>query len=151
MDNYNTIKYDNKVTILLKSNSINEGFARVSVSAFVSQLDPTISEIEDIKTAVSEAVTNSIIHGYEDTDSSSENIVTIRCGYIKRKVHIEIEDEGKGIFDIEKAREALYTSKSDMDRSGMGFTVMESFMDSVEVISAIGKGTKVIMTKELSL
>lgn len=145
-----TDKFDNKVTILIKSKSINENFARASVSAFISQIDPTISELTDIKTAVSEAVTNSVIHGYEtDENCEEENIITIRCGYRGKFVHIEIEDEGLGIDDVQKAREPLHTSKPDMERSGMGFTVMETFMDSVEVISKPKKGTKVIMTKLL--
>lgn len=150
-NNNNIDKFDNKVTILIKSKSINENFARATVSAFFTQLDPTISELTDIKTAVSEAVTNAIIHGYETTENSEdkEDIITIRCGYKERFVHIEIEDTGSGIYDIEKAKEPLHTSKPDMERSGMGFTVMETFMDSVEIISEVGKGTKVIMTKLL--
>ena len=108
---------ENKVCIEFESRSQNEGFARVAVSAFISQLDPTIEEIADVKTAVSEAVTNSIIHGYEN---------------------------------IDKAREPLYTSRPDLERSGMGFTVMESFMDTLIVESKKGKGTKIIMTKKFS-
>lgn len=133
-----------KLEFLSKSN--NESFARVVVAAFVSQLDPTLEELADIKTAVSEAVTNAIIHGYEN-----------KCGYIRmhcnlypQSVEIVISDEGNGIEDIEMARQPLFTTKPDMERSGMGFTVMESFMDRVEVVSEPGKGTTVIMYKTFS-
>ena len=129
------------------SKSQNEGFARVAVSAFVSQLDPTIEEIADVKTAVSEAVTNSIIHGYENYEKGIIKIESIICG---REVSITITDFGKGIENIEKAREPLYTSRPDLERSGMGFTVMESFMDSLEVESEKGKGTKIVMKKKFS-
>ena len=130
---------ENKVCIEFESRSQNEGFARVAVSAFISQLDPTIEEIADVKTAVSEAVTNSIIHGYENDKKGIIKIETI-----------VIEDYGKGIEDIDKAREPLYTSRPDLERSGMGFTVMESFMDTLIVESKKGKGTKIIMTKKFS-
>ncbi|MEN8078193.1 anti-sigma F factor [Clostridioides difficile] len=138
---------ENKVCIEFESKSQNEGFARVAVSAFVSQLDPTIEEIADVKTAVSEAVTNSIIHGYENYEKGIIKIESIICG---REVSITITDFGKGIENIEKAREPLYTSRPDLERSGMGFTVMESFMDSLEVESEKGKGTKIVMKKKFS-
>ncbi|WP_035288340.1 anti-sigma F factor [Clostridium sp. KNHs214] len=135
---------DNMMKIEFLSRSENESFARVAVSAFVSQLDPTIEELTDIKTAVSEAVTNSIIHGYEN---SKEGIVKIE-GYIeKNSFTVVVMDEGKGIENLELAMQPLYTSRPDLERSGMGFTVMETFMDSLEVHSEKEKGTKVIMKK----
>lgn len=137
--------YDNKIKIEFDSKSQNEGFARVAVAAFVSQLDPTIDELSDIKTAISEAVTNSIIHGY---DNKEDEIVELECYIIKNVVKIIITDKGKGIKDIKKAMEPLYTSRPDLERSGMGFTVMETFMDNMEVESEEGKGTKVILTKK---
>lgn len=134
---------DNMVKIEFLSRSQNESFARVAVAAFVSQLDPTIEEITDIKTAVSEAVTNAIIHGYENRDG----IVAIQASIRENEVTIIISDEGVGIEDVETAMQPLYTSRPDLERSGMGFTVMETFMDYLEVVSEKGKGTKVIMKK----
>ena len=138
-------KYDNEMNLEMISKSCNEAFARITVAAFVSQLDPTIEEIADIKTAVSEAVTNCIIHGYEDT----EGIIKINCKIEGRKVIIEISDTGKGIENIDIAREPLYTTKADLERSGMGFTIMESFMDELKIESILGLGTKVTMTKTI--
>ena len=138
-------KYDNEMNLEIPSKSCNEAFARITVAAFVSQLDPSLEEIADIKTAVSEAVTNSIIHGYEN----SEGIIKINCQLDKRKVIIEISDTGKGIENIDIAREPLYTTKADLERSGMGFTIMESFMDELKIESILGLGTKVTMTKEV--
>ena len=132
-----------KLEFLSKSN--NEAFARISVAAFASQLDPTLEELADIKTAVSEAVTNCIIHGYEDT----EGIVKIECKMYDNTIEIEISDSGKGIEDIKTAREPLYTSKPNLERSGMGFTIMESFMDDMKVESILGMGTKVTMKKTI--
>jgi stage II sporulation protein AB (anti-sigma F factor) len=126
------------------SKSRNEAFARVVVAAFAAQLDPTIEEISDVKTAVSEAVTNSIIHGYE----GEEGIVIIECKIFKNNLEVSIEDHGKGIKDIDVAMEPFYTSRPELERSGMGFTVMETFMDDVKVFSEVGKGTKVVMTKK---
>lgn len=137
--------YDNRVKIEFESRSKNEGFARVAVAAFVAQLDPTVEELTDVKTAVSEAVTNSIIHGYE---GKNDGIVEIEATIIENSVKIIITDHGKGIEDIAKAVEPLYTSRPDLERSGMGFTVMETFMDSMEVESEKGKGTKVILSKK---
>ena len=133
--------YDNEMKLEFLSKSNNESFARIAVAAFVAQLDPTIDEISDIKTAVSEAVTNCIIHGYEE----EEGIVKIKCKIFANTVEMEISDKGKGIEDIEKARQALYTSKPELERSGMGFTIMESFMDEVKIESVLGIGTKVTM------
>lgn len=142
------MEYDNEMYVVFKSKSENEGFARVSVSAFVSQLDPVVSELTDIKTAVSEAVTNAIIHGYDDRGDGD---IYVGCRLKDNIVYIEVRDEGAGIHDIEEARKPLYTSKPQMERSGMGFTVMETFMDSVEVISGLGSGTTIHMSKEIKI
>ena len=136
--------YENKVKIELQSKSENEGFARVAISAFVAQLDPTVEEITDVKTAISEAVTNAIIHGY---DGREDGKIVIEAGIKEKNVFISVMDYGKGIKNINKAMEPLYTSRPDLERSGMGFTVMESFMDTVSVESSLGEGTKVLMTK----
>ena len=137
--------YDNEMKLEFLSKSSNEAFARITVAAFVSVLDPTIEELADIKTAVSEAVTNCIIHGYED----AEGIVKIKARIIKNTVEIEISDTGKGIENVELARKPLSTTKANLERSGMGFTIMESFMDEVEIDSVLGLGTKVIMRKKI--
>ena len=135
--------YENMMKIEFASKSQNEGFARVAVAAFASQLDPTIEEITDIKTAVSEAVTNAIIHGYEN----KEGIVKIE-GHIKdNELTIIVQDEGIGIENVELAMQPLYTSRPDLERSGMGFTVIETFMDSLKVESEKNKGTRIIMKK----
>lgn len=133
----------NEMKLEFVSKSSNEAFARVVAAAFASQLDPTIEELADIKTAVSEAVTNAIIHGYEN----GSGIITMICRQFVKSLEIEISDNGKGIEDIEKARQPLFTSKPDMERSGMGFTVMESFMDKLEVRSKPGEGTTVVLYK----
>ena len=135
--------YDNEMKLEFWSRSNNEAFARITVAAFVSQLDPTIEELADIKTAVSEAVTNCIIHGYEDT----EGIIKLTARIFANTVEIEISDTGKGIENIELARKPLYTTKANLERSGMGFTIMESFMDEVEIESVLGLGTKIKMKK----
>lgn len=135
--------YKNQMKLEFSSKSNNESFARIAVAAFAAQLDPSVEELADIKTAVSEAVTNSIIHGYEE----EEGIIKLECKMFANSIEIEISDNGKGIEDVEKAREPLYTSKPDMERSGMGFTIMESFMDEVEIESVLGLGTKVTMKK----
>ena len=137
--------YENYMKLEFASKSNNEAFARITVAAFVSQLDPTIEELADIKTAVSEAVTNCIIHGYEE----KEGMVKVECKILDRTITIEISDTGKGIEDIETAKEPLYTSKPDLERSGMGFTIMESFMDEMKVESVLGLGTKVTMKKTI--
>lgn len=136
--------FENMMKIEFLSKSQNESFARVAVAAFASQLDPTIEELTDIRTAISEAVTNSIIHGYENRESG---IVKIQA-YIKdREITVIVEDDGRGIDNIEQAMQPLYTSRPDLERSGMGFTVMETFMDSLQVESGNGKGTKITMKK----
>jgi len=139
------MKIDNEMKLEFLSKSQNESFARSVVAAFVAQLDPTIEELAEVKTAVSEAVTNAIIHGYE----CSIGIVRIEARIMDKTVEIEVIDSGKGIEDVELARQPLYTSKPELERSGMGFTVMETFMDKVEVITKPGEGTTVRMTKTL--
>ena len=135
--------YDNEMELSFLSKSNNEAFARITVAAFAAQLDPTIEELADIKTAVSEAVTNSIIHGYED----KEGIVKVKAKLLENTIEIEVTDSGKGIEDIELARRPLYTTKGNLERSGMGFTIMESFMDEVDISSVVGIGTRVTMKK----
>ena len=133
------------VTIKMDSVSENEEFARVAVAVFLSRMDPTLEEIEDVKTAVSEAVTNAIIHGYEN----HVNKVQIYAGIEGRTLHLEISDRGVGIPDVAKAMEPMYTTAPDGERSGMGFSFMEAFMDQVEVVSAPGSGTTVTMRKKI--
>lgn len=133
----------NHMVLEFTSKSTNESFARVVVAAFASQLDPTIEEISDIKTAVSEAVTNAVIHGYEN----GEGTIIIEATIEGNEIQVIIKDLGKGIADLKIAMEPFYTSKPELERSGMGFTVMETFMDSLKVSSQIGKGTVVKMTK----
>ena len=140
-------KYENKMQLEILSKSNNEAFARITVAAFAAQLDPTIEEISDIKTAVSEAVTNSIIHGYEN----KEGIIKIDAYLFENAIRIEISDQGKGIEDIDIAREPLYTTKPDLERSGMGFTIMDSFMDELKIESVVGMGTKVTMEKRIKV
>ena len=132
-----------KLEFLSKSN--NEAFARITVAAFASQLDPTIEELADIKTAVSEAVTNSIIHGYED----KTGIVKVEAQLKDNEITIEISDNGKGIENVEAAKQPLYTTKPNLERSGMGFTIMESFMDEVDISSVVGIGTRITMKKTI--
>jgi len=133
----------NYMRLEFPSRSNNEAFGRVVVAVFASQLDPTIEELTDIKTAVSEAVTNAIIHGYENSDG----VVVIESKIEGNKIEIKVKDNGKGIEDIKKAMEPFYTSKPELERSGMGFTVMETFMDELEVTSELGKGTSIRMVK----
>lgn len=137
----------NEMRLEFRAISDNEAFARTAVAAFVAQLNPTLEEISDIKTAVSEAVTNSIIHGYEE--DREENRVWVHC-FIKDDVlEVEIKDSGVGIGDIDKAMEPLFTTKPELERSGMGFSFMEAFMDDLEVFSEPGQGTTVHMVKKL--
>ena len=137
--------YENEMKLEFLSKSNNEAFARITVAAFSAQLDPTIEELADIKTAVSEAVTNSIIHGYENKEGKIKIVARIFANTIE----IEISDSGKGIENVEMARKPLYTSKPNLERSGMGFTIMESFMDEVHIESVLGLGTKVTMKKSI--
>lgn len=140
------MSYSNKMELKFLSKSQNESFARTVVAAFAAQLDPTIEEIADIKTAVSEAVTNCIIHGYEN----KIDYIILKAEIEGNKLMVEVIDNGVGIEDIEKAMEPLYTTKPDEDRSGMGFTVMQTFMDELEVESEKGKGTRVKMVKYIN-
>ena len=135
----------NKMKMEFLADSSNEGFARVAVGAFVAGLDPTVDELADIKTAVSEAVTNCIIHGYEQKEGN----IWIQCSILGRVVEISVTDTGKGIKDIALAREPLFTTKPELERSGMGFAFMEAFMDEVEVVSEPWKGTCVTMRKAI--
>ena len=139
------MKFDNYMILEFPSKSSNEAFARATVACFASQMDPTLDELGDIKTAVSEAVTNAIIHGY---DNSSGKVI-MELEIKEQLLTVKVQDFGKGIEDIEKAKEPLFTSKPECDRSGMGFTVMESFMDSLHIESETDVGTTVTMTKKL--
>ena len=137
MNNYLKAEFDAK--------GINESLARIIVAGFVMPLDPTIEQLADIKTAISEAVTNSIIHGYENRNGQ----IILELKLDERLLTVKISDEGIGIPDIEAAKEPLYTSKPECDRSGMGFTVMESFMDRIKVDSKLDEGTSITMVKKL--
>ena len=137
--------FTNEMVLEFDSKSINESFARTVVASFIAQLDPTLEEFNDVKTAVSEAVTNSIIHGYKD-DKGKIKIICIIKG---QEIYIEVEDQGVGIEDIKKSMEPFYTSSPEEERSGMGFTFMEAFMDDLIVESEVGRGTIVKMAKKL--
>ena len=140
-------KSDNHIKLYLPSLSVNEGLARQAVASFVAQLNPTIEEISDIKCAVSEAVTNSIVHGYK----FKEGIIYIGVKYFSdRTVVIEIKDNGCGIENVKMAMTPLYTTDTSGERSGMGFAVMQTFMDKLDVRSIRGQGVRIIMTKKLS-
>lgn len=133
----------NEMTVIFDSRPVNEGLARIAVAAFCTQLNPTLEEVSDLKTAVSEAVTNCIIHGYE----GQVHKIRLECRLKERELFVDVIDEGIGIANVEKAMEPLYTTKPEKDRSGMGFTFMEAFMDEVTVESQVGKGTAVHMKK----
>ena len=135
----------NEMTIIFDSRPENEGLARVAAAAFCTQLNPTLEEVADLKTAVSEAVTNCIIHGYQ----GEIHKIRMKCTRKERTIYLDIEDDGIGIADVEKAMEPLYTTRADQDRSGMGFTFMEACMDEVKVTSQVGKGTCVHMSKKI--
>lgn len=135
----------NEIKLEMDALPENEGFARVAVAAFITPLNPTMEEISDVKTAVSEAVTNAVIHAY----SQEGGKIRIRCSLEGDLLHMEVEDFGKGIGDVKRAMEPLFTTRPDLERSGMGFAFMEAFMDGLEVESSPGKGTKVIMEKKL--
>ncbi|MFB4166381.1 anti-sigma F factor [Virgibacillus sp. JSM 102003] len=138
---------NNEMYVEFSSVSENESFARVAVGSFVAQLDPTMDELTEIKTVVSEAVTNAIIHGY---NNEPDHLVSISCILQDGEVNLTIKDDGIGIGDVDEARLPLYTSKPELERSGMGFTIIENFMDSVEVKSTPEQGTTVHMTKQLT-
>lgn len=133
--------------LIIDSDSRNEAFARTVVAAYITRLNPTLEQLADVKTAVSEAVTNSIIHGYEN----KEGTIEIECTITGTTIEVTIADEGVGIEDVERAMEPLYTTKSEWERSGMGFAFMEAFMDEVDVMSSPGFGTQVTMRKEICL
>lgn len=133
----------NHMQMFFDAKSVNEGFARMTVMAFMADMNPTLDEMQDVKTAVSEAVTNAIIHGYSDEDKQ----VKLSCTKEGPKLTIIVEDEGIGIPDVEEARQPFYTTKPEQERSGMGFAFMEAFMDEIEVYSKVGEGTKVTMVK----
>ena len=143
MNGVKSIKDINELKAEFLSKSENESFARMIVASFIAPLDPTIEELSDVRTSVSEAVTNAIVHGY----SEKRGTVYLECNCVGDTVTITVKDYGKGIADVKKAMEPMYTDSPDGERSGMGFTVMETFMDSVKVDSIPGVGTKVIMTK----
>ena len=139
------MKCENQMTLEFPSKSINESFARAAVACFAAQLDPTLDELGDIKTAVSEAVTNSIVHGYPDTIGT----ITLRCRILAGNVlDIVIKDKGRGIENVEEARQPMFTT-GGADRGGMGFTIMESFMTELKVSSQLGRGTTVHMKRKI--
>lgn len=135
----------NRMTVTFTSRSGNESFARVSVAAFVAQLDPTMEELTEIKTIVSEAVTNAIIHGY----AGREGEVVLHCKIVGDRMELVVEDTGVGIADLELVRQPLYTSRPDLERSGMGFTIMETFADEFEIESTVGRGTRLRFVKRI--
>ncbi len=139
------MKKENEITFIFDSCSENESLARTVIAAFIARLDPTLGELSDVKTAVSEAVTNAVIHGYE----GKEGKITIHSRIEGNTVRIEVSDRGVGIPDVTRAMEPLYTSKPEMERSGMGFAFMEAFMDDLEVVSTEGEGTTVKMRKTI--
>ena len=136
---------NNYIFVQFKSCPENERIARQIIAHFVAEMNPTIDEMCDIKTAVSEAVTNAVVHGYKN----SSGVIFLSAEIIKNDLIVEITDKGCGIEDIEQAKQPLFTSQPELERSGMGFTVMETFMDSLEVISCPGAGTKVTMRKTI--
>ena len=138
-------KAENEMTLRFPSRSSNEGFARTAVACFAAQMDPTLNELEDIKTAVSEAVTNAIVHGYPERIGDVQLKVRVLPG---NELEITVRDQGRGIPDVDKAREPMFTT-GGADRSGMGFTIMESFVDKLSVRSVPGRGTSVTMRKKL--
>lgn len=133
----------NHMQVIFDAKSENEGLARMLVTAFMSEMNPTMEQIADVKTAVSEAVTNAIIHGYEE----KEDNVCLSCDRDGQQLVVTVEDKGVGIPDVEQAMQPFYTTKPQLERSGMGFAFMEAFMDRIEVRSAVGEGTKVVMWK----
>ena len=133
----------NHMQVIFDAKSVNESLARMVVTAFMTDMNPTLEQISDVKTAVSEAVTNAIIHGYENKEDSVE----LCCDRDGQQLIVTVEDHGVGIVDIEQARNPFYTTKPELECSGMGFTFMEAFMDKVEVCSQLGVGTKVVMWK----
>jgi stage II sporulation protein AB (anti-sigma F factor) len=137
----------NFMSLAFAARSENEGFARIAVASFLSRLPITLEEVEEIKTVVSEAVTNSIIHGYEGDESGTVSIMT---SYDQTAIEIIIEDNGIGIANLEEAKQPLFTTKPELERSGMGFTIMENFTDEMEVTTEIGMGTRIRLVKKLT-
>ncbi|RPF55715.1 anti-sigma F factor [Aquisalibacillus elongatus] len=138
---------NNYMKVDFSAKSENESFARVTVASFIAQLDPTVDELTEIKTVVSEAVTNAIIHGYEE---SEEGLVTLECSIVNSEVELKIMDHGRGIEDVDEAVQPMYTSKPELERSGMGFTIMENFMDDLTIDSQVGYGTTVRLKKKFN-
>lgn len=137
------MEQENHMQVSFDAKSVNEGLARMVVSAFMTEMNPTLEQIADVKTAVSEAVTNAIIHGY----SNERELVELSCDREGQQLVVTVEDHGVGIADLEEAMQPFYTSKPQLERSGMGFSFMEAFMDKIEVRSEVGQGTKVVMWK----
>lgn len=133
----------NHMQVSFDAKSVNEGLARMVVTAFMTEMNPTLEQIADVKTAVSEAVTNAIIHGYEDEDK----LVELSCERNGQQLVVTVEDHGIGIANLQEAMQPFYTTKPQLERSGMGFSFMEAFMDKIEVRSDMGRGTKVVMWK----
>lgn len=138
----------NSAKVFFDARSENESFARMVVMAFMAEMNPTLDELEDVKTAVSEAVTNAIVHGYNEMEGCK---VEMNCFRMGNKLEVSVFDNGVGIEDIEKARQPFFTTKPEMERTGMGFTFMESFMDEVKVVSESGKGTCVTLVKYIGM
>ena len=137
----------NQMHLIFDAKSVNESFARVAVAAFLTELNPTLDEIADVKTAVSEAVTNAVIHAYESDAEQIDIRCRTSCDTSGKMFEVIVKDTGKGIADIERAMEPFYTTKPELERSGMGFAFMEAFMDELEVVSKINEGTTIVMRK----
>lgn len=138
---------DNEMTLTFLARSENESLARLAVTSFMAQLDPTVEELSECKTIVSEAVSNAIIHGYAHNPNGIVTVHAVRNG---AEISVAIKDEGCGIANIDQAREPLYTTKPELERSGMGFTIMESFADFLQIESTLGEGTIITFTKQIS-
>ena len=136
----------NHMQMSFDAKSVNEGFARMAVMAFMTDMNPTVDELQDVKTAVSEAVTNAIIHGYNDENRQVE----LACTKTGKKLTVTITDHGVGIPNVEEARQPFYTTKPEQERSGMGFAFMEAFMDGIDIYSRVGEGTRITMTKYIA-
>lgn len=140
------MQYENEMKLEFVSRSANESFARVAVAAFLSQLNPTLEEVADVKTALSEAVTNCIVHGYGDR-KDGKDLIVVECKVSGRELYVSVIDQGCGIENVEQAMEPLFTTKPESERCGMGFAFMEAFMDEISVTSKVGEGTRVDMKK----
>lgn len=146
MEDFMNMECEKRLLLEFSSSSENESFARMMTSAFIAALDPTLEELADVKTAVSEAVTNAIIHGYRQKPGT----VTLRAALHEQEFYVEISDSGEGIEDVCQAMVPMYTTRPEMERSGMGFSFMEAFMDELEVHSGVGEGTRVRMKKRIN-